>query len=220
MQRYDNTYFYTPILPKDRLNAAIDLANFGHKGIYDKSGVAYILHPVNVMLQFSDELDMSVAIMHDLLEDVSWIEPNMIEDMFGAEIFDALMSVTRKRKPKFNVDENYMDFIRRCSLHHRGRRIKLMDIRDNRRPERYNPTLKGLEGRYVKAQAFLVDAMKDGSLSDVEFLHQKNLIGYDEYRTLLGQHKFVDVDKVAPASSWELVKAWPHSHKEQQCPNT
>jgi (p)ppGpp synthase/HD superfamily hydrolase len=51
------------------LNRAIILAVEAHAGQTDKAGDPYILHPLRVMLRFTDPTERIVAVLHDVIED-------------------------------------------------------------------------------------------------------------------------------------------------------
>ena len=51
------------------LEDAIAIAAQAHKGIKDKAGAAYILHPLRMMMRMKTESEMMTAILHDVVED-------------------------------------------------------------------------------------------------------------------------------------------------------
>ena len=57
---------YTPLTIK-----AIKIAYKAHEGQYDQSGVPYILHPVHLAEQMTDETTTCIALLHDVLEQSS-----------------------------------------------------------------------------------------------------------------------------------------------------
>lgn len=58
--------------PGEMLNKALILMVNGHAGQFDKGGMPYSLHPLTVMhkLKTKDEELMSIAVLHDYIEDV------------------------------------------------------------------------------------------------------------------------------------------------------
>ena len=54
---------YTPLTIK-----AIKIAYKAHEGQYDQSGVPYILHPVHLAEQMTDETTTCIALLHDVLK--------------------------------------------------------------------------------------------------------------------------------------------------------
>ena len=53
------------------LEKAIALAATQHAGQLDKGGQPYILHPLRLMLQFSNPTLQIIAVLHDILEDTA-----------------------------------------------------------------------------------------------------------------------------------------------------
>lgn len=107
------------------LERAIALAAKAHEGQTDKAGVAYILHPLRVMLLLETEAERIVGVLHDVVEDT----PITFEDLraagFTDEILAALDSVTRRD------DEDYDAFVQRAGENPIGRQVKLADLKDN-----------------------------------------------------------------------------------------
>ncbi len=127
------------------IERAILLATNLHRGQVDKSGNAYILHPLRVMLGFSDDLEMIVAVLHDVMEDCGYGVHELV-DSFGREVADAVEALTRRE------DETYADFILRAKANPIARKVKIADIRDNLRPG-----AEHLRDRYLRALAVLED---------------------------------------------------------------
>ena len=63
---------YTPLTIK-----AIKIAYKAHEGQYDQSGVPYILHPVHLAEQMTDETTTCIALLHDVLEDTALTLPDL-----------------------------------------------------------------------------------------------------------------------------------------------
>ncbi|MFO7681051.1 MAG: GTP pyrophosphokinase [Chloroflexota bacterium] len=126
------------------LNKAIQIAVQAHDGQYDKSGRAYILHPLQVMFQMSTDEDMIVAVLHDVVEDSDWTLDKLRGQGFSERILEALEALTKRE------DEAYSDFIDRAAANPIARRVKLADLHDNMRVTRLREiTQKDLD-RLVK----------------------------------------------------------------------
>lgn len=127
------------------LEDAIHLAVNAHAGQRDKNGELYIYHPLRVMLAVDGELDKTVAMLHDVVEDTD-VTFKEIYEKFGEEVWNAVHALTRRD------GETYAEFIERCKLNPVARRVKIADIRDNLRPgaphlvERYEKALRVLTG--------------------------------------------------------------------------
>ena len=109
------------------LERAIEIAVEAHKGVFDKGGNPYILHPLRVMFSLEKEAEKIVGVLHDVVEDAEdWDFERLEKEGLSAEILDGLRSVT-----KITEDEDYDEFIKRCLTNDIGRAVKVADIRDN-----------------------------------------------------------------------------------------
>jgi (p)ppGpp synthase/HD superfamily hydrolase len=110
--------------------AAAELASIAHAGQTDKAGAPYFEHPKRVALKLDgDEQAMTVALLHDVLEDTGITEAEL-RDTFSAEIVDAVAAITH---PKGEPDDVYYQRVRSNAL---ALRVKLADIHDNLEPWR------------------------------------------------------------------------------------
>jgi len=108
------------------LERAIAIAAEAHVGQVDKATVAYILHPLRVMLRLSSTDERIVAVLHDVCEDCpGWTFDRLRQEGFPDRIIDALESVTKR------AGEDYDDFVRRAAANPIGRRVKFADLQDN-----------------------------------------------------------------------------------------
>lgn len=176
----------TPVLEK-----ALVVALSGHLGQTDKTGAPYIFHPMRVsyaaLATGLDERSQVVALLHDVLEDTK-IGYDELSRTFGGEVA-VIVDVLSRRKIQaaeeatargldLGSNEPYEDFIARVAEHSVARRVKLLDILDNCRPERFVEGLSGLMGRYEKSKRSLVKAIIDNhSEENVRFLN--NLSSFD-----------------------------------------
>ena len=113
------------------LERAIVIAAEGHKGVKDKAGGPYILHPLRMMLGLSSPDERIVAVLHDVVEDCSgWTFDRLRDEGFSGEVIAALDSVTKRK------GEDYDDFVRRAAANPIGRNVKLADLaeRSSRSP--------------------------------------------------------------------------------------
>ena len=109
------------------LERAIEIAVTTHKGVTDKGGNPYILHPLRVMFSLNTDEEKIVGVLHDVVEDAEdWDFERLQKEGFSNEVLDALRSVT-----KFSENENYDEFIQRGLGNEIGRTVKIADIRDN-----------------------------------------------------------------------------------------
>lgn len=137
----------------DLLNEAIEVACRAHSLTVDKQGQPYILHPLRVMMQFEDEVERIVAVLHDVVEDSGW----KLEDLsyiFPEPIIEALDALTHRD------NESYEDYLLRVKANPLALRVKLADIKDNtsRLKALFEVDPKAavrLDTKYTKARAFL-----------------------------------------------------------------
>jgi (p)ppGpp synthase/HD superfamily hydrolase len=114
------------------LETAIAIAVESHKGHPDKAGRPYVLHPLRMMFRLSDEIDMTVAVLHDVVEDTDWTPEKLRDRGFSKTILTALDGVTNRE------GESYEEFIERAAGNPVSRRVKLADLEDNMDVRRLN----------------------------------------------------------------------------------
>jgi len=109
------------------LERAIEIAVSAHKGVFDKGGNPYILHPLRVMMSLTTNDEKIVGVLHDVVEDSDdWDFDKLKAEGFSNTVLDGLRAVT-----KFSEDEDYDAFIQRGLDNNIGRAVKIADIRDN-----------------------------------------------------------------------------------------
>lgn len=116
----------------EMLERALEIALEVHKGVKDKAGAPYILHPIRVALSLDHEPEQIVGLLHDVLEDgesKGWTRDRLAEKGFPQDLLDALECVTKH--PDEHGDERYMAFIQRSAHHPMARRVKMADLLDN-----------------------------------------------------------------------------------------
>ena len=100
---------YTPLTIK-----AIKIAYKAHEGQYDQSGVPYILHPVHLAEQMTDETTTCIALLHDVLEDTALTLPDL-----------AVQLLTHA------PSDDYLDYVRRLCENPLARKVKIADLAHN-----------------------------------------------------------------------------------------
>ena len=104
---------------------AEEIARKAHSGQVDKSGRPYIGHVERVAARMESPEAKCVALLHDVLEDTTALSEGDMRSIFGAEITDGVLSVTRRE------DECYEEFVRRAGENPLGRQVKIADLIDN-----------------------------------------------------------------------------------------
>ena len=135
--------------------AAYDIAKKAHEGQIDKAGAPYISHPIRVSNSFkaTQVAERTVALLHDVLEDSSLTEDDLVHMGIPRFLVDLVEVLTRK------PGEEYMAFIQRCGEHPITSAVKLADLEDNLKVTRLKRLeLKDLEriNRYLEARRFLL----------------------------------------------------------------
>lgn len=138
----------------NKLGEAVALAAEVHKFQVDKSGAAYILHPLAVMerakayyLACSDgwglEAIMIAAVLHDILEDIDeehgWAKNRLaarIYETFGNEVSAAVDALTKQTMhaqgfPKEGAKETYDEYLGRVERNWIARVVKIADLSHN-----------------------------------------------------------------------------------------
>ena len=140
------------------LERAIEIAVVAHKGMRDKAGNSYILHPLRVMMRVNTETEKIVAVLHDVVEDRQpphrWELEDLRREGFSEEVLTDLNGVTR------HPDETYEEFILRSARNPVSLRVKIADLEDNMDVRRIHElTEKDLArlNRYMSAWRSLIN---------------------------------------------------------------
>ena len=118
-----------------------------HAGQFDKQGMPYIIHPIEVASNFDTEEEIVVALLHDTLEDTDTTYDELVS-IFGESIAKNVEILTRKS------DETYKDYIRRVSKTKLTKSVKIADLYNNT-DEKRGPIPDSLKQRYEKAIKYL-----------------------------------------------------------------
>lgn len=140
------------------LEDAIILAAQAHRGMVDKAGAPYILHPLRMMLRLETPAERIAAVLHDVVEDTGWTLDDLRAEGFAEEIVTAVDHLTRRE------GESYMAFIRRARQHPIARQVKQRDLEDNldrRRLATITPRDEARLAKYERALALLCDEVDD-----------------------------------------------------------
>ena len=123
-----------------------------HRGHLDKSGVMYVLHPLQVMRQMKTETEKIVGVLHDIVEDTPITLQDLRQKGYSEEIVEAIDCLTKRE------GENYEDFIERCKKNPIAMKVKIADLEDNMDIRRLDVlTEKDTErlNRYLRAWRYL-----------------------------------------------------------------
>ncbi len=96
---------------EDLLNEAIAFALRVHAGQKRKSGVPYILHPLEAVViagsLTGDEEVLAAAALHDVVEDAG-VAPGEIEKIFGKRVLSLVLSETEDKRPERPPEDTWM----------------------------------------------------------------------------------------------------------------
>ncbi len=107
------------------IEKSLAIALDAHTGHVDKANQPYILHPIRVMNKMNNEIEMSVAILHDVVEDSSLSFEQLQAKGISKEVVEILRHLTKSRK------ESYDEFIERVMKNKVAVKVKIEDIKDN-----------------------------------------------------------------------------------------
>ena len=107
------------------IEKSLEIALRAYAGKTDKAGREYILHPLRVMAKMQTDLEMSAALLHDVLEDSDITAEQLLAEGIPPEVVEAVQSLSR------NENEEYLDFVARAKRNPLAARVKIADIEDN-----------------------------------------------------------------------------------------
>ena len=135
---------------------AMRIAYNAHHGQTDHSGLPYILHPLHLAEQMTDEVSCAAALLHDVVED-TFVTLEMLRGSFPPEVTDAVALLTHAE------GVSYEDYVRALKANPIAVRVKLADLDHNTDETR----LAGVElpaerieyhrQKYARARAILAE---------------------------------------------------------------
>lgn len=116
---------YTPMTKK-----ALKLCFEAHKDQTDKSGMPYVFHPFHLAEQMPDEISVTVALLHDVVEDTEYTFEDLRQMGFSEEVLAALKLLTH------DPSVPYMEYVEQVRHNPIARAVKLADLTHNSDPTR------------------------------------------------------------------------------------
>lgn len=104
---------------------AMKLCFNAHKDQVDKSGMPYVFHPLILAEKMTTEEEISVALLHDVVEDTDYT----IEDLQGMGFSNAVIEALKIMTHDPVIP--YMDYIKGISENPIATKVKLADLRHN-----------------------------------------------------------------------------------------
>lgn len=142
------------------LERALQIAVKAHAGQTDKSGAAYIFHPIRVMARCRTDDAKIVALLHDVLEDTAVSFDDLASEGFSPSVLSALRLVTH------SPGVPYEEYVQSVSANPIATEVKLADLEDNadirRLQEVDDKAVKRLR-KYLSAYRFLTTVRNDRS---------------------------------------------------------
>ena len=133
---------YTPNTKK-----AMRLCYEAHQGQTDKSGIPYVLHPIHVAEQMTDEQTTIVALLHDVIEDTDYTLQDLEKMGFEQLVLDALALMTHKKGVP------YLEYVAKLKDNPIARAVKLADLRHNSDLSRLDTVDEKAKSRLEKYKA-------------------------------------------------------------------
>lgn len=104
---------------------ALRLSFDAHKDQVDKSGIPYVYHPFHLAEQMESEETVTVALLHDVVEDTDYTIEDIIAMGFPKPVTDALALMTHDKAVP------YMDYVAKIKTNPIAKAVKLADLRHN-----------------------------------------------------------------------------------------
>ena len=114
----------------DQTRKAMQIAYRAHHGQTDKSGVPYLYHPIHLAEQMNDEVTVTAALLHDVLEDSPMTAEELRAAGISQQAVDAVVLLTRP------AEIPYLDYVERIRSNPIARAVKCADLRHNCDPSR------------------------------------------------------------------------------------
>ena len=138
----------------DQTRKAMQIAYRAHHGQTDKSGVPYLYHPIHLAEQMNDEVTVTAALLHDVLEDSPMTAEELRAAGISQQAVDAVVLLTRP------AEIPYLDYVERIRSNPIARAVKCADLRHNCDPSRLPDPPDGWREKrelYQKALEILTD---------------------------------------------------------------
>ncbi len=126
------------------LERALQIAVHAHAGQKDKSGAAYIFHPIRVMMRCCSPEAKIVGLLHDVVEDTPVTFEELEAEGFSKEVLAALRLLTHASEVP------YADYIEHVKTNSIATEAKLADLEDNMDIRRLQEVDEKASGRFKK----------------------------------------------------------------------
>ena len=133
-------------------NKALKICFDAHKDQVDKSGLPYVFHPFHLAEQMETEETVTVALLHDVVEDSSYTLEALEQEGFPPKILEAVRLMTHQDGVP------YMEYVQALAQNPIARKVKLADLTHNSDTSRLavvDEFAKRRMERYSEAMAYL-----------------------------------------------------------------
>ena len=111
---------------------ALKICFEAHKNQCDKTGLPYVFHPFHLAEQMKDEITVTTALLHDVVEDTDITFQQLENYGFPQEVLQALRLLTHDPRVP------YLDYVRNIKSNPTARAVKLADLAHNSDLSRYD----------------------------------------------------------------------------------
>ncbi len=128
---------------------AQDVMKMAHRGQYLRSGEKYENHPKAVASGFDDDLEIQLALLHDIVENSNITVDHIAAMGFHPAVVNGLRAMTKLE------GEPYLDYVVRVSRHYLAARVKPEDFCENNRDDR-QPETKIKQRRVWRRESYRI----------------------------------------------------------------
>lgn len=111
--------------PNMDLERALQIAVQAHAGQKDRTGKAYIFHPIRVMQRCRSDAAKMAALLHDVVEDTDVTLDDLEKEKFPEKVLEAVRLLTHDPK------DSYEEFVEKVTASRIAIEVKLADLADN-----------------------------------------------------------------------------------------
>ena len=136
----------------EQTKKALKLCFDAHKNMLDKSGMPYVFHPFHLAEQMISEDTVTVALLHDVVEDTDYTFEALRSMGFSETVMEALELLTH------DAGIPYMDYVAEIKKNPIAKEVKLADLRHNSdlsRVDVITPWFLNHAEKYLEAIRFL-----------------------------------------------------------------
>lgn len=85
------------------IEKSLHIALRAYAGKTDKAGCEYIHHPLRVMAKMKTDLEMSVALLHDVIEDSDITAEQLLAEGIPVEVVEAVVCLSKMKMKAIKI---------------------------------------------------------------------------------------------------------------------